>query len=79
MKTERTQIHFLSDILVAVVSLDLKGDVTRDSLQRRFLAKQSVETMLKQCCNRSKQYRNNVTTLHCAKNRRCELSRVTSP
>ena len=73
MKTERTQIHFLSDILVAVVSLDLKGDVTRDSLQRRFLAKQSVETMLKQCCNRSKQYRNNVTTLHCPKNR------VTSP
>ena len=24
MKTERTQIHFLSDILVAVVSLDVK-------------------------------------------------------
>ena len=24
MKTERTQIHFLSDVLVAVVSLDLK-------------------------------------------------------
>ena len=78
MKTERTQIHFLSDILVAVVSLDLKGDVTRDSSQRRFLAQQSV-AMLKQCCNRSKQYRNNVTTLHCATNRRCELSRVTSP
>ena len=24
MKTERTQIHFLSDVLVAVTSLDLK-------------------------------------------------------
>ena len=24
MKTERTQIHFLSDVLVAVASLDLK-------------------------------------------------------
>ena len=84
MKTERTQIHFLSDILVAVVSLDLKGDVTRDSSQRRFLAQQSV-AMLKQCCNRSKQYRNNVTTLHCAKNRRCvvlcniTLKSLTSP
>ena len=78
MKTERTQIHFLSDILVAVTSLDLKGDVTRDNSQRRFLAQQSV-AMLKQRCNRSKQYRNNVTTLHCAENRRCELSRVTSP
>ena len=24
MKTERTQVHFLSDVLVAVASLDLK-------------------------------------------------------
>ena len=35
--------------------------------------------MLEQCCNHSKQCRNNVATLCCAKNRRCELSRVTSP
>ena len=36
--------------------------------------------MLEQCCNHSKQCRNNVATLpSCAKNRRCELSRVTSP
>ena len=34
--------------------------------------------MLKQCCNHSKQYCNNVATLYRAKNRRCELSRVTS-
>ena len=32
-----------------------------------------------QCCNHSKQCRNNVTTLCCAKNRHCESSRVTSP
>ena len=57
---------------------ELQGDVTRGNLQRRFLAQRSV-TMLEQCCNHSKQYCNNVTTLYCAKNRRCELSRVTSP
>ena len=34
--------------------------------------------MLEQCCNHSKQYCNDVATLYCAKNRRCELSRVTS-
>ena len=30
------------------------------------------------CCNYSNQCRNNVATLCCAKNRRCESSRVTS-
>ena len=35
--------------------------------------------MLEQCWNYSKQCRNNVATLCCAKNRRCESSRVTSP
>ena len=35
--------------------------------------------MLEQCCNHSKQCRNNVATLCCAKNRRCESSRVASP
>ena len=55
-----------------------KGDVTRDDSQRRFLAQHGVE-MLEQCCNYSKQCRNNVATPCCAKNRRCESSRVTSP
>ena len=32
--------------------------------------------MLEKCCNYSKQCRNNVATLCCAENRRCELSRV---
>ena len=49
----------------------LKGHVTRDDSQRRFLAQHSV-AMLGQCCNHSKQCRNNVATLCCAKNRRCE-------
>ena len=35
--------------------------------------------MLEQCCNHSKQCRNNVATLCCAKGRCCESSRVTSP
>ena len=36
-----------------------KGDVTRDDSQRRFLAQHSVATS-EQCCNYSKQCRNNV-------------------
>ena len=28
MKTERTQIHFLSDVLIAVASLDLKVPIS---------------------------------------------------
>ena len=35
--------------------------------------------MLEQCCNHSKQCRNNVATLCCAKNRRCESSPLVSP
>ena len=48
-----------------------EGDVTRDDLRRRFLAQHSASVaMLEQCCNNSKQHRNNVATLCCAKNRR---------
>ena len=57
---------------------DLKGDVTRDNSHRRFLAQHSV-AMVEQCCKHLKQCRNNVVMLRCAKNRRCESSRVTSP
>ena len=57
---------------------DSTGDVTLDDSQRRFLVQHSV-AMLEQCCNYSKQYRNNVSPLCCAKNRRCESSRETSP
>ena len=56
----------------------IKGNVTRVDSQRRFLAQHSV-AMLEQRCNHSKQCRNNVATLCCAKNRRCESSPVTSP
>ena len=45
--------------------------VTRDNSQPRFLAQHRV-AMLEQYCNPSKQCRNNVATLCCAKNRRCE-------
>ena len=55
-----------------------KGDVTWDDSQRLFLAQHSV-AMLEQCCNHSKQCRNNVAMLCCAKSRRCKSPRVTSP
>ena len=54
------------------LSQGLKGDVTRDDLQGRFLAQHSV-AMLEQCCNHSKQCPNNVATMF------CESSRATSP
>ena len=57
---------------------DRKGDVTRDDSQRRFSRQHSV-AMLEQCGHYSKQCRNNIATLCCAKNRLCESSRVTSP
>ena len=56
----------------------LRWCYTRDDSQRRFLT-QRILAMLEQCCNYSKQCRNNVVTPCCAKNRRCESSRVTSP
>ena len=55
-----------------------KGDVTRDDLQRRFLAQHRVQT-LEQYCSYSKQCNINVLTLCCAKNDRCESSQVTTP
>ena len=64
--------------LRVLVSRELKGDITRDDSQRLFLAQHSV-AMLEQCCNHSKQWHSNVATLCCAKNCRCESSRVTSP
>ena len=50
-----------------------KSDVTRDDSQRRFLAQHSV-AMLEQCCNYSKQCRNNVATLCCAKIVSCNIT-----
>ena len=54
------------------------SDVTGNDSQRQFLAQENV-AILEQRCNHSKQCRNNDATLCCAKNHRCESSRVTSP
>ena len=70
--------QFLHKNNVQLGSLTFQGDVARDDWQRRFLAQHSV-AMLEQCCNPSKQCRNNAATLCCAKNPRCESSRLTSP
>ena len=63
-------VAFLPFSLPPMSSL-LEGDVTRDDSQRRFLAQHSV-AMLEQCCNHSKQCRNNVVMLCCAKYGSCE-------
>ena len=70
--------HFFKQKYNEPLSLPLKamlhGMIGNDS----FLTQHNV-AMLEQSCNHSKQYRNNVATLCCAKNRRCESFRVTSP
>ena len=53
----------------------VQANVTRGDSQRRFSAQHSV-AMLEQCCDYSKQRRNNVATLCCAKNRYCKSSCV---
>ena len=55
-----------------------QGDVTRDDSQRRFLAQYSVATLLLYCFE-GWQHCSNIGKLCCAKNLRCESSRVTSP
>ena len=69
IKTKIAQIH-LSDVIVAVASYDLRSYYTR-RFATTILAQHSV-VVLEQCCNHSKQFRNNVATLSRAKNRRCE-------
>ena len=44
-----------------------------------MISAQHCVAILEQCCNHSKQCRNNVATLCCAKSCRCESSRVTLP
>ena len=74
----RTKEYQENLVLVVVLVLESKGDVMRHDSQRLFLAQYSL-AMLEQCCSHSKQCRNNVETLSCAKNRGCESSRVISP
>ena len=57
-----------------LIQVMLRGQFATTTI---FSAKKR-SAMLKQCSKHSKQYCNNVATLYCAKNRRCELSRVTS-
>ena len=55
-------VRILLDVLFHVFRFSkasFKGDVTEDDSQRRFLAQHSA-AMLEQCCNHSKQCRNNV-------------------
>ena len=55
--------------------MSTKGDVTRDDSQRRFLAQQNVAKLLRRCFELL-QNCSNIARLYCAKNRRCESSRV---
>ena len=66
------------DISQFDVAHSLCGDVTRDNSQRRFLAQYSVATLLRYFFEWL-QHCFNIAMLCCARNCRCELSRVTSP
>ena len=54
------------------------ADVTRDNSQRQCSAQYIVTTLLRYCFEWL-QHCFNIETMCCAKNRRCESSRVTSP
>ena len=56
------RLEILDRIVTWIQVNESYSDVTRDDLQRRFLAQHSV-AMLEQCCNHSKQCRNNVAPL----------------
>ena len=58
------------------MTFQTKGDIKRDDSQRRFLAQHSFATLLQHCFE-WQQHCSNIATLFCAKNRRCESSRVT--
>ena len=62
--------YSIDEALLDIVNTSY-GDVTRDNSERRSLVQHSV-AMLEQCCHHFKQCRSNVSTLHFAKNRRCE-------
>ena len=53
----------------------VKGDVTRDDSQRRFLAPHNVATLFREQLQRC----SNIATLCSTKNRRCKSFRVISP
>ena len=75
MKSEGIDVTQQPAHVLRRVKRELKGYVTRDDTQRGFLAPHS-DAMLEQCWKHSKQYRNNVVMLCCAKNRRRESSRL---
>ena len=78
MKSEGIDVTQQPAHVLRRVERELKGDVSREDSQRRFLAQHS-DAVLEQCWKHSTQYRNNVVMLCCAKNRRCESSPVTTP
>ena len=68
---------FCGPLVSVSTAFHCKGDVSRDYSQRRFLAQHSVATLLRHCFEWLLHW-SGIATLCCAKNRRCESSRVTS-
>ena len=60
----------MGPIFKAEPILGLKGDVTQDNSQQRFLAQHSVASLLLRCF-KLLQHCSNIATLYCAKNRPC--------
>ena len=69
------EVYQKRDARAELFSWLLKGVVTRDDSQRRFLAQDSFATLLRHCFEWL-QHCSSIVTLCCAKNRRCESSRV---
>ena len=75
MDTQRARGLSIPELSSVALS---KGDVTRDDSHGRFLAQHSVATLLQHCFEWL-QHCSDSAALCCAKDRRCESSRVTLP
>ena len=64
--------------ILSFLEIFFLSDVTRNDSQQRFLAQHSVATLLLHCFEWL-HHCSNIGALRCAKNRRCESYRVTSP
>ena len=73
-KNDELVSFFFCSYFCASFEMMLHGKIRKDT----FLAQHSV-AMLEQCCYYRKESRNNVATLCCANNCRCESSRATLP
>ena len=77
-QNQTTTIENKNKVNITVKNSGDKSWLLDDTKKRRLLPQHSVATLLRHCFQWL-QHCSNIAALCCAKNRRCESSRVTSP